>query len=198
VPDDDVTLALIAGGQGRRLGGAPKGLLRYQGRTLIERLLELRPLVADAFIVANDAAYDFLGVPVVPDVVPRRGAPGGVHAALVTARTRWVLAVAADMPFVSSEVVKVLLAENRDHSDVVCFRAGGRPEPLLGLYRTALAARWAVLLPGGPSFRDLFAHCRVHGLPEARRRAVYPDLQSVLSVNTADDLRTFGISGVDL
>ena len=31
----DVTLAILAGGQGRRLGGVVKGLLQYEGRPLI-------------------------------------------------------------------------------------------------------------------------------------------------------------------
>src|ERR687892_557245 len=49
----DVTLAILAGGQGRRLGGVVKGLLEHEGRPLIAHLLDLRDRFADAFVVAD-------------------------------------------------------------------------------------------------------------------------------------------------
>ena len=98
----DVTLAILAGGQGRRLGGVPKGLLLRDGRPLLAHLLTLAPRFADSVLVTSyPEPYQHFGVRTVADVVAQRGAPGGVHAALATARTPWVQVVAADMPFVS-------------------------------------------------------------------------------------------------
>src|SRR5215213_9884328 len=98
-PHPDVTLALIAGGQGARLGGVAKGLLRLQGQPLLAQLLKLRPLFGEVLLVSNDPRpYAAWALPTVADVLPGRGAPGGVHAALAHARTAWVLAVGCDMP----------------------------------------------------------------------------------------------------
>jgi molybdopterin-guanine dinucleotide biosynthesis protein A len=49
----DVTLAILAGGQGRRLSGVPKGLLAVAGRTVLERLLSQAPRFGDVLLVAN-------------------------------------------------------------------------------------------------------------------------------------------------
>jgi molybdopterin-guanine dinucleotide biosynthesis protein A len=195
-PVTDVTLAVVAGGQGRRLSGVPKGLLALQGRTVLERLLGLAPLFADVLLVANTPEpYARFGLRTVADVVPGKGAPGGVHAALVAARTEWVLAVACDMPFVSPESARVLLEARGPELDALCFTVSGRVEPLLALYRTALAQPWGeVLKQEDPSLRGLLARCRTRLLPEEALRAVDPLLRSLVNVNTPEDLERHGLT----
>jgi molybdopterin-guanine dinucleotide biosynthesis protein A len=190
----DVTLAVIAGGRGERLGGVAKGLLEVEGRPVLARLLELGGRLGDTLLVTNDPTpYERFPVRTVEDVVRGRGAPGGVHAALVGARTEWVLAVACDMPFVKEEAVRVLLEERGPEVDAVCFTVGGRVEPLLALYRRALAASWGERLKEEePSLRHLLAGVRAKLLPESALRAVDEALRSVASMNTPEDLRCHG------
>src|SRR5512138_2118572 len=109
---DDAPIAgctgvLLAGGAATRMGGAPKGLLRVGGETLAARSVALlRRVFGRAMLVANDAApYAALGVPVVPDAVRGRGAPGGLHAALAAAETPWVFVAACDMPFLDARAL---------------------------------------------------------------------------------------------
>lgn len=188
------TLAIIAGGVGQRLGGVAKGLLVHQGRTLIERLLDLRRDFVEVLLVSGDRAYQSYGLRTISDLVPGRGAPGGVHTALARANTPWVLAVGCDMPFVSPEAVRILLDARRARTDWVCFEVAGRLEPLLGVYRSAIAPRWGRLLASEPSFAELsrrFRHCF---LPEQRLREVDPVLRSVVSLNTHEDLHRYGVS----
>jgi molybdopterin-guanine dinucleotide biosynthesis protein A len=171
-------------------------LLQLQGRTVLERLLDLAPLFADALLVADTPApYARFGLRTVADVVPNKGAPGGVHAALVAARTEWVLAVACDMPFVSPAAVRLLLDSRGPELDALCFTAGGRVEPLLAVYRAALAGPWGeALRQEAPSFRELLARCRVRLLPEETLRAVDPELRSLVNVNTPEDLERHGLA----
>lgn len=191
----DVTLAIIAGGQGRRLSGVPKGLLAVEGRTVLERLLALAPRFADVLLVANvPAPYARFGLRTVADVVPGKGAPGGVHAALVAARTPWVVAVACDMPFVSTEALCVLLGARGEAVDAVCFEVAGRLEPLLAAYRTGLAAGWGAALEEDPSLRQLLSGVRARLLPEDALRTVDPGLRSLVNVNTPEDLARHGVT----
>ena len=197
-PHPDITLALIAGGRGSRLGGVAKGLLRWQGQPLLAHLLALRPLFADVLLVCADPApYAPWRLPRVADVVPGRGAPGGVHAALVHARTPWVLALGCDMPFVTREALAPLLAAHTAHPDAeaVAYRVGGRLEPLLALYRRELGVSWEPRLCAerGPSFAQLLGSARLLALDEAALRAVDPELASVRSVNTPEDLEALGV-----
>ncbi len=191
--DADVTLAVIAGGRGERLGGVAKGLLEVEGRPVLARLLDLGRLYGDALLVANDPGpYARFGVRTVEDVVRARGAPGGVHAALAGARTEWVLAVACDMPFVAEAAVRVLLSERGPEVDAVCFTVGGRVEPLLAVYRRELAGSWGEALRAEePSLRQLLARCRAKLLPEEALRVVDADARSVVSVNTPEDLARY-------
>lgn len=193
--DFEATLAIIAGGHATRLGGVPKGLLELEGRTLLQRQLDLSPLFQDVLLVTGDPApYAASGLATVPDAIPGRGAPGGVHAALLRARTPWVFALACDMPFVTREVVEGLLAARDGEVDAVCFEVAGRLEPLMAVYRTSLAATWGELLRDhSPSLRSLLAQCRARVLPEKRLRALDPSVRSVVSVNSRAELEAVGV-----
>jgi molybdenum cofactor guanylyltransferase len=192
--ETEVSFAIVAGGRARRLGGISKGLLRLAGRPVLEHLLTFAPHFADAFLVTADgSAYQGFGVRSVADVLPGRGAPGGVHAALAEARTPWVLAVAADMPFVTWRVVRRLLAESRDSVDAVAFQVDGRLEPLLALYRATLAPAWGAALASNPSFPALWQTVRARVLPQEALAEVDPGCRAVLSVNTPEEAQAFGL-----
>jgi molybdopterin-guanine dinucleotide biosynthesis protein A len=191
----EVTLAIIAGGQGRRLSGVPKGLLQVEGRTVLERLLELGPRFGDVLLVANaPAPYARFGLRTVADVVRDKGAPGGVHAALVASRTPWVVAVACDMPFVSPEALGVLLGAREDGVEAVCFEVAGRLEPLLAVYRSSLAPAWGEALAEDPSLRELLSRFQARLLPEEALRAVDPGLRALVNVNTPEDAARHGVT----
>lgn len=195
-PWTDVTLAVVAGGQGRRLSGVAKGLLEAEGRTVLERLLDLAPHFSEVLLVANaPEPYARFHLRTVADAIPGKGAPGGVHAALTAAHTEWVLAVACDMPFVSPEAVRVLLEARGPQGDAVCFQVAGRVEPLLAVYRTALAAPWGeALRHGNPSLKELLSRCRATLLPEQALRAVDATLRSLVNVNTPEELQRHGLT----
>ena len=125
--------------------------------------------------------------------LPGRGAPGGVHAALVHAHTPWVLTVAADMPFVTAAVVATLLAERDEAVDAVGFEVDGRLEPLLALYRSTLATAWEGALAAGPSFQALWKRMRARILPQEVLARVDAGCRAVRSVNTPEDAEALGI-----
>ncbi|MCY1030008.1 molybdenum cofactor guanylyltransferase [Corallococcus sp. BB11-1] len=191
----DVTLAILAGGQGTRLGGVAKGLLTVDGRTVLERLLGLGSSFGDVLLVTNaPAPYARFGPRIVADAVEGRGAPGGVHAALGAARTPWVFAVACDMPFVTGAAARVVLEARARDVDAVCFEREGRWEPLLAVYRAALVARWGEALAENPSLRQVLSRFRTRTLPESALRAVDSHARALVNVNTPEDLVRFGVT----
>lgn len=194
-PGGDATLGIVAGGKARRLSGLAKGLLVYQGRTFLERLLDLRPLFAEVLLGTNDAApYARFGLGTVADAIVDRGAPGGVHALLAAARTPWLLAVAADMPFVAQAAVEALLAARSDGADAVCFEVSGRLQPLLAVYRAEIARAWGEALAAGPSFGKLLSRFQTTVLPERALALVDPSLRSVEGVNTRLEAERWGVA----
>jgi molybdopterin-guanine dinucleotide biosynthesis protein A len=177
------SLAIIAGGRGSRLGLQPKGLIRLGNTTIVEHLLAVSP-VHCCLINSNEAEpYAFLGLPIVGDVMPHRGAPGGVLTALLMAPTEWVLIAGCDMPYVTRDVMERLVAAAGPAVDVVCCARGGRLEPLLGLYRRALWAEWLQRIAAAkpPALRALVQGMRCTVLP-------VDDDSLLTSVNTPADL----------
>ena len=187
-----VSLAIVAGGGATRLGGVCKPLLRVRGRPVLERLLALRTLADEVLLVSADPRLPDAGVRRVTDLLPGRGAPGGVHAALAQARSAWVLAVGGDMPFLDGRAVMPLLEARADDVDAVAYTVAGRLEPLAALYRSALGARFAESLAGGgESFRALWAQLRGRTLPESVLREATGDVRAVVSLNLPSDVTTW-------
>jgi molybdenum cofactor guanylyltransferase len=191
----DTSLAILAGGRGRRLGGVSKGLLEYEGRTLVARLLDLADRFAGALLVADDPTpWTPFGVRVVADVVKDRGVPGGLHAALVHSGTPWVVLVACDMPFVRAEVLEHLLRCREDDLGWVCAERRGYLEPMPGVYAARLAPAVGAALPSNPSMQILLRVSSGRALPIAEMAALDPDLHSWVSVNTPEEAARYGVS----
>jgi molybdopterin-guanine dinucleotide biosynthesis protein A len=190
----DLTLAILAGGQGTRMGGLPKPLMRLEGRTFIERLLDLRSRVGDALIVANaPSAYERLSARIVGDLLRNRGAPGGLHAALHAARTPWVLLVAGDMPRVRPEAIDLLVRNAGPGVEWVCFEREDRLQPMPGLYARSLIPLFDERLKSdAPSFRALLQGVEGVRVTASALREVDPDLHSLEGVNTPEDARRIG------
>lgn len=110
-----VAAVILAGGQGRRMGGADKGLIEYQGRPLIEwALAALAPQVDELVISANRnlEIYAAYGHRVLPDTLPDFPGPlAGVQAALqAVAAADWLLVAPCDTPHLPADLAARLLA----------------------------------------------------------------------------------------
>jgi molybdenum cofactor guanylyltransferase len=97
------------------------------------------------------------------------------------------------MPFVAWQVVRMVLEARAPEVDLVCFEIDGRFEPLLAVYRSSLAQPFGACLANNPSFGAIFPGFRRRVLPKSRLQEVDPDLRSVVSINTPDDLARWGV-----
>ena len=134
---------ILAGGAGRRLGGAAKPLLPVGGRTLLERVLAAVPDAQPRVVVGPPD----LGVP--RDVVRVSEEPpgGGPVAALAAGLAAvdppgWAAetaVLAADLPFLTADAIRRLRAELATQSTVdgvVYVDGAGRYQTLCGVWRT--------------------------------------------------------------
>ena len=104
VPYPDITGALSPGAAPRGWAAWPRGCSGSTGGPCWRRSLELfgRLFGASLLVVNDPAPYAAFDVPRVADLLPGRGAPGGLHAALAAPTTPWVFAAGCDMPFLSA------------------------------------------------------------------------------------------------
>lgn len=132
-----LTVCVQAGGESRRMG-QDKALMPFLGRPLIQRVVDRLASSADEVIVTTNRPedYRFLGLPLFPDLIPGRGALGGLYTALFSATCEFVAVVACDMPFASAALLetanRLLVVEE---ADVVIPDSGGGLEPMHAVYR---------------------------------------------------------------
>ena len=102
--------------------GSAKALALVGGRRIVDRVIDaMRPVARELILIANDAELAVaIGMAWRSDELPGLGALGGIHAALVWAREQsraGILAVACDMPFVSTALLAHLVERAKDESD---------------------------------------------------------------------------------
>ena len=135
-PRADVIAGVFVGGRGSRFGGAPKGLLvAPDGRTLLDRWRAvLREAGVQVVLVGRHEAYASLDLETLDDDPAAIGPLGGLVALLKRAvRTHGqALALACDMPFVSTSLIGRLIAA--PPANVVAPRRDGHWEPLCARY----------------------------------------------------------------
>lgn len=168
---DSVTGIVLAGGRGRRVGGADKGLLVVEDRPLATQVAaNLRDHCSRVVVSANrnTARYARFADVVVPD--RREGFQGplaGLEAAMMAATTPWLLVTPCDMPEVPAALYRDLLVALAGDSgmQLVVADDGERVQPLVcALRRTALPALSRHLDEGGRAVHgwlDVTPHIRV-------------------------------------
>ena len=190
---EDVTAAVLAGGKGKRLGGVHKAFLEVDGKPILDNTLSvLEPIFPRILLSANEAEpFVEFGLEVVGDRIPDKGAPGGLHASLMAAKTDWVFLVACDMPYLADPLIEHMYQHCGPDLDVVVCEWDGRPEPLHAFYRTEIAGPLeAMLSSGNPSFRDLYAEIRVQHLKDVG--AISNQGRAFRSINTPEELAAVG------
>ena len=162
-PSAPVLGLLLAGGAGRRAGGADKGLLPFGATTLAgAAAARLRPQV-DRLLVAcnrNQADYRALADGIVCDRrPPYQGPLAGVEAVLPGLPGGWLLALApCDVPGLPADLVLRLRAALPGSRRAVAWaRAAGRDHYLCALLtRDAAQEVTAYLDTGGRSVRGWY------------------------------------------
>lgn len=151
----DITGVILAGGRGRRMQGADKGLVMFEGRPLIEHVISaLRPQVGAILISVNrnQARYREYGYPVIADDDDNFSGPlAGMARGMAAATTPCILAVPCDAPrlpaTLAEDLCRALLAQ---HARLSVVHDGTRVQPVFALlHRTLLADLQYYLASGG-------------------------------------------------
>lgn len=183
------TIAILAGGQSRRMG-TDKALLSLAGQPLIERVAHrCQTLGLPLIVIANHAErYTGLDLPVFPDVIPGKGSMGGIYTALVHSDTPHTLCIACDMPFVSPPLMARLI-ELAAGYDVVIPEVDGRMQALHAVYGQGCRQTFQEHIQTDRlKIIGAFAGLAVRIPDAAELRALDPDGRAFLNINTPDDL----------
>lgn len=165
--------------------GEDKALKLFLGKPLIQRAIERLSPLADEIIVTTNRPdeYSFLNtaksgdfaIRLMPDLIPERGALGGLYTALAAATQPLVAVVACDMPFASKNLfegaIQIMQAEG---ADVVIAKTEEGYEPFHALYRRETC------LPAIESAIQADLWKVISWFPQVRVRTFTPDELKIL------------------
>ena len=169
-------------------------MLDFGGRPLIQQVLtRLDSLAEETILTTNHLeGYRFLGLPLFPDVIPDRGALGGLYTALVAAAHPLVAVVACDMPFASAKLFAacrdLLLAD--PCIDAVIPSTDEGLEPLHAVYRkaTCLPAVKAAIEADQWKLISWHREVNVHVLTPEEVAPLDPEGMAFSNINTPEEL----------
>jgi molybdopterin-guanine dinucleotide biosynthesis protein A len=186
-----LTVVIQAGGQSMRMG-EDKALKLFLGRPLIQRVIDRLNPIADECIVTTNRpeGYSFLNLRLVPDLIPNRGALGGLYTALASATGDLVAVVACDMPFASPALIETasrLMVE--EEADVVIPESSEGLEPLHAVYRriTCLPAIEAAITADKWKVISWFPQVKVRILKPDEFKALDPSGLCFWNLNTPEE-----------
>lgn len=130
----NINAYILAGGKSSRMG-TEKGLVQLNGKSFIEHIIQvLNKVNIPVYIISNTKAYDFLGYPVIADIVEDKGPLGGIYTALMHSQQQNNLIISCDVPFVQEELIRYLCERIDASSHCIVPTHSGNSEPLCAIY----------------------------------------------------------------
>ncbi len=203
------TIAIISGGKSSRMG-TDKGLLEIGGKTMIEQIVaQTAGLGGDQIVITNTPErYAFLNLPMFADVLPDKGALGGLYTAIHSASQPYALTLACDMPFVNQPLLKHMLSLAPDFDAVIPrlaspLSSGASPtgrsetgpgvradaEPFRAIYSKACLEPIRNALDAGKMrVNSFFPDMRIRWVEENEIKQFDPELLAFMNCNTPEEL----------
>lgn len=139
---NDITVIILAGGQGKRLGNRNKGLLELNSTQLIELCIsKLQKFHNKILISANSdvKSYETYQLPIVKDQYDSfQGPLSGILSCRPYVSTPLTLVVPVDSPRFPSDYSSKMLASYQEQTDICVAFDGIRQQNLFLLFKTAL------------------------------------------------------------
>lgn len=194
---------ILAGGRGRRMGMAEKTFLEFEGKTILERLLEsLFRSVDEVILSVRDKTQEKKFRSVLEkfpareirfcfDTLEDAGPLEGIRAGLLESRSEYSFVCAGDMPFVDSRVIDLLFEKAIGHDAALPRREDRKYEPLHAVYSKKMIpeiekafekGRCSVLTP-------VFEMKDIVFVKVSEIRKIDPELRTFVNINTVDEMQ---------
>ncbi|GAB5493833.1 MAG: molybdenum cofactor guanylyltransferase [Phototrophicaceae bacterium] len=187
----DFTVAILAGGKSSRMG-RNKAFIKIGGQAILQRIINVTTDLGQSktmLITNTPDLYTDYDLAMYSDIVPDSGSLGGIYTALFHSQTAYTVMIACDMPFVSADVLRIMLAQ-RQNFDAVVPTVKGYPQGLHAIYRhTCLDLIRENIEQNKLKVSKIFDDLQVNYLDESALADVNTNGLALMNVNTPDDLK---------
>ncbi len=170
--------------------GKNKAFLQIEGVPIITRIYELfKELFPEVIIVTNRREYfESFDSKIYQDLIPDKGALGGLYTGIFFSSFQYSFCVACDMPFIKKSLVEYLINNIQDN-DVVVPRTKDGIQPLHAIYsKNCLHAIKEIIEEGKYKIIDMYRMVRVRIVEEHEFLSLDPFRDSFINVNTPEEL----------
>jgi len=180
---------ILAGGKSIRMG-ENKAFIEVDGVPIISRIYSLfKELFEEVIIVTNQKdLFKNLDSKVYTDLLPDKGALGGLYTGIFFSSFQYSFCVACDMPFIRKALVQYLIKNTKDE-DVIVPRTSDGLQPLHAIYsKNCLEPIRKIIERGKYKIIDFYRLVRVKIVEENDFLHLDPFRESFINVNTPEEL----------
>ena len=149
---DALSIAILAGGRSSRMQGNDKGLLSFNGKSVLSRITGIaHGFSSDVFVIANNnlEKYEKIHKPVYTDILDNfQGPLSGIYTALKKCKNEKLIILPCDGPFINGEYFEALLSY-RGHESIQVIKTGSRLQPVYACIDSCLVNNLEVFLQSG-------------------------------------------------
>ncbi|MBN1115911.1 MAG: molybdenum cofactor guanylyltransferase [Bacteroidales bacterium] len=119
--------------------GEDKGLLNYQGKQMIEYIIDIfRKNSVDFIISSNNPEYNKFGVEIQADIIPGIGPIGGIYSSMKLHKADSYFFVSCDLPHSSGILCKEMVEYTGKFEILVPELPDGKVQPLFAIYSNSV------------------------------------------------------------
>ena len=194
-----ISALIVSGGRSVRVG-QDKKFLEIDGRSFIERAVDVAREFADEIIVVvgskeqmeNTTAQEIEGIEIVVDAKENLGPVMGLLTGMYVAKGEWAVVLPTDAPMMNAEIFKHML-DRKEGYDAVVPVDGEHLEPMHAVYKRDVmmeACTWALEVEGEKAslHRIVEGLGKVNYIPVEDFKEYDRGLLTFYNVNTPEDL----------
>ncbi len=185
---------IVAGGNGRRMGGLQKGLLQWRSKPLIHHIIErLQPQCDSLSLNVNQQLehYHQFGLPIIRDHDYQQAGPlAGLHSGLSQISCDFLVTVPCDAPLFPLNLVEKLYVAAVTHHGMAVAKTEYGLQPTFAIVNTSYLASLEKYLNQGQRKTQLW-------FSENRAETVEFPLENFVNINTPEDLANLNASNLN-
>ena len=185
---------ILCGGKSRRMG-FDKSLMKIGDEFVIDIMAEKLSQVFNSVSLcvngADSEKFSRFGMNLIEDVFNDGiGPAAAIHAALSNAKSKYIFAIAVDMPLLNTQHILHMLALTQQHMpDALVPVNSGFPEPLYAFYSVDVLDIFAKDIGEGKyGMRKMLSKFNTYYLDEDESRRFAPNLEMFTNLNYVEDL----------